>query len=219
MATITVLFGQDNLGAHKITHSPFSVGRDKTCDAMIDNAGVSRFHCKFIWDGKHFFVEDMESANGTYHHGHKIRKASIGSGDKIEIGKFTLIFKHGKDESPPSIKEEWSLGGQSEKAAVSDPMLTFKMDGRQMREKMQAMGASAGTGPRRASDVARAFASGGPGGPPSSVRSGVRRAPRSLAGRFLKLIMVLVVLGALGAAAVVCLKTAGVIDIDIGFGL
>lgn len=209
MATLAVMFGPDNLGAHKMTHSPFSVGRDATCDATIENAGISRFHCKFIWDGKHFFVEDMESANGTYHHGHKIRKANIVDGDKIQIGKFTLLFKHGKDESPPSIKEEWTLDGSSEKDVVSDPMMTFQMDGQAMKRQMEQM-KSRPAGPQRAADVARTFK-------PSAQASGVRRKRGSLIGRFFKLVVVLALLGvvALGVAAV--LQTLGVINIDLDF--
>jgi predicted component of type VI protein secretion system len=210
VATITVLFGPDNLGAHKMTHSPFTVGRDPTCGATIDNAGVSRYHCKFIWDGKHFFVEDMESANGTYHHGHKIRKASIADGDKVQIGKFTLLFKHGKDEAPPSIKEEWSLGPRSEKEAMSDPMLTFKMDGQAMRRQMEEMQTRAPAGPRRAADVARAFR-------PSAEPSGVRRPRKSLVGRLFKFVVILALLGVLALAAFAALQSLGVIDIDLNW--
>lgn len=210
MATITVMFGPDNIGAHKIMHSPFSVGRDASCDATIDNAGVSRFHCKFSWDGKHFFVEDMESANGTFHHGHKIRKVSIVDGASVQIGKFTLLFQHGKDEAPPSIKEEWSLGSDSEKKVMSDPMMTFQMDGRKMQQKMQDMRSGAPAGPQRASDVARAFK---PGGEPS----GVRRAPSSLIGRLFKFVVVLALLGVLALAAFACLKSLNVIDVDLGW--
>jgi predicted component of type VI protein secretion system len=210
VATVTVMFGPDNLGAHKVTHSPFTVGRDQSCGATIDNAGVSRFHCKFIWDGKHFFVEDMESANGTFHHGHKIRKASITDGDKVQIGKFTLLFKHSKDEAPPSIKEEWSLGPKSEKEAMSDPMMTFKMDGRAMRQQMQQMQTGGPAGPQRASDVARAFR-------PAGEPSGVHRPKRSLIGRFFKFVVVVALLGVLALAAFALLKSLGVIDIDLNW--
>ncbi len=209
MATITVMFGPDHLGAHKVTHSPFTVGRDSACGATIDNAGISRFHCQFIWDGKHFFVEDMESANGTYHHAHKIRKASIGDGDTIQIGKFTLLFKHGKDEAPPSIKDEWSLGPKGEKEAMSDPMMTFQMDGQAIRSQMEQMQSRAPAGPQRASEVARSFK-------PSGEPSGVGRAPRSLVGRLFRFIIVLGLLGVLALATLACLKSLGV-NIDLNW--
>jgi len=207
MATIAVMFGSDNLGAHKITHSPFSVGRDPTCDATIDNAGISRFHCKFIWDGKHFFVEDMESANGTFHHGHKVRKTSIADGDKIQIGKFSLIFKHGKDEALPSIREEWSLDGKAEKDAVSDPMVTFQMDGRALRRQMQDGQSPDAAGPQRASEVARSFK-------PSAKPSGVRRAGGGIAGGLVKFFVVVLLLGVVALAAFACLKSLGINPLD-----
>jgi len=212
VATIAVMFGHDNLGAHKMTHSPFSVGRDPTCDASIDNAGISRFHCKFIWDGKHFFVEDMESANGTFHHGHKVRKASITDGDKIQIGKFSLIFKHGKDEAPPSIREEWSLDGKGEKDAVSDPMVTFQMDGRALRRQMQGGPSPEAAGPQRASDVAQSFR---PASKPSAVRSGVRRAGGGVAGGLVKLVVVVLLLGVVGLAAYAVLQSLGISLADL----
>jgi len=200
MATLAIMFGPDNLGAHKMTHSPFTVGRDVSCDCTIDNAGVSRFHCKFIWDGKHFFVEDMESANGTFHHGHKIRKTSIANDDKVQIGKFTIIFRHSKDESPPSIKEGWE---ESEKAAVSDPMMTFQMDGRAMQRQMQEMGSRPPAGPQRASDVARAF-----------KPSGAKSSQGSLAGKLFKFVIALALLGVVALAAFGVLKQLGMIPDD-----
>jgi pSer/pThr/pTyr-binding forkhead associated (FHA) protein len=210
MASITVLFGSDNVGTHKIVCHPFVVGRDLSCELTIDNVGVSREHCRFLWDGKHFFVEDMGSANGTFHHGHKIRKASLGNGDKIQIGKYTLIFSETPGESPPADKGGEVVpagpGRRAEKSAASDNLLTFKMDARQLQARIAEAEARPGSAPQRAADLAKTFTGGASGA--ATVRT---RRPRSFLGSIVRLLAVTTLIAALGAAALIALKSFGLI--------
>ena len=43
--------------------------------------------------GDEVWVEDLESANGTYVNQHRIdQPVSLNSGDEVQVGKFRLVF-------------------------------------------------------------------------------------------------------------------------------
>lgn len=191
MPSVTVMFGEQKLSTHIMTHTPFVVGRESTCDIVIDNVGISREHCQFIWDGKHYYIEDLDSSNGTYHHGQRIRKAPLGTKESIQIGKHTLIFSCSPGEPPPSPKKKDAAPARKEKAApLTDGMLTFTMDARLIHQHIcKASGPQ--QVPQRASDLARSMG----GSAPASCRGG------SIGARLAKVLALLVTLGVLAGAA------------------
>ncbi len=60
------------------------------------DAGVSRKHCRIIKQGDQFFVEDLQSTNGTKLNGSFIppnQPQQIKDGDVLELGAFKVTFK------------------------------------------------------------------------------------------------------------------------------
>jgi len=204
MAQVTVVFGGQNVSTHKVSHVPFTVGRDSSNDIAIDNVGVSRNHCKVTHDGKRFYIEDAGSSNGTYHRGSKIRKAPLGDGDEVQIGKHKLVFNKGPNELAPPPKggvaaaaagQAGGAGGH-ESEAVTDGMMTFKMDARLIHQQMA--GGTSSAGPQRAAQLA-----GSMGGSSS---------PGGFFGKFIKFILVLGLLAGVGVAVLYVLKTLKIVD-------
>lgn len=171
MAMITVMLGEQTMSTHTISHHPFVAGREATCDIAIENIGVSRRHCRFVWEGGEFKVEDMRSANGTLLNGEKIAAAAeIKDGDEVKIGKYRLLFHRASGEPPPPAKEEAGsladiIEGKApdeEKPAPADDMMkTFQMRSEDIRVKA---GAAVGAPGQRASDVAGALGGDKPSG-------------------------------------------------------
>ncbi len=164
MAMVTVIFGGETLGTHTIKHHPFVVGRDAANDIQIDNIGVSRKHCQFVYADKHFNIEDLESANGTQLHGQKIRMAPVRDGDEVKMGKYVLVFHQAPGEGPPPPKDGAGPGadlaavmqgapteGPQAKAGMGDQIRTLMVDGALFQQ------AAPSAGPQRASDVASKF--------------------------------------------------------------
>lgn len=59
-------------------------------------AGVSRRHCRILQQGDQFFVEDLESTNGTRLNDQFIppkQPRLLQNGDVLELGKLKLIFR------------------------------------------------------------------------------------------------------------------------------
>ncbi|NLE02404.1 MAG: FHA domain-containing protein, partial [Fibrobacter sp.] len=56
--------------------------------------GVSRRHVKIEEDAERKLVlSDLNSLNGTYVNGKKVRKVMLSSGDKITIGKYMILYE------------------------------------------------------------------------------------------------------------------------------
>lgn len=60
--------------------SPFIIGRSSEADFTIDNAELSRKHCKVYIHQHRVFVEDLESKNGVMVDGKKIKP-----GERVEV--------------------------------------------------------------------------------------------------------------------------------------
>lgn len=74
------------------------IGREASCDVVIDDPSISRQHAKIrVLEGddkkKHFVLHDLATENGTLLNGEEIDKCELQDGDQIVIGQTKLIFK------------------------------------------------------------------------------------------------------------------------------
>jgi hypothetical protein len=169
MAMVTVMLGDQTLGSHSIAHCPFVVGRDPKGDVFIDNIGVSRQHCQFLWANGSYQVQDLGSSNGTQINGEKVAQGALKDGDEIRLGKYRLMFHQATGEPPPPSKEkkgdlanliEDVVEPEAKPAAPADGMKTFQMSADLIRA--QAGVAASATG-QRAGDLAQSMNKGGKG--------------------------------------------------------
>ena len=79
-------------GLITFTDEPFIVGRDLSANLTIGEEAVSRQHAKFERTANSFSITDMDSTNGTWVNGTKIKSQQLQSGDRIRIGG--RIFKY-----------------------------------------------------------------------------------------------------------------------------
>jgi len=69
------------------------LGRDPTCDVVIDNLGVSRKHARIFHNGDTWAVEDLGSSNGIHMSGSSVRQHNLLDDDEFGIGKYTVRFE------------------------------------------------------------------------------------------------------------------------------
>jgi pSer/pThr/pTyr-binding forkhead associated (FHA) protein len=70
------------------------IGRDKRNIICLDNPLVSGEHARIFNEGRHYFIEDLGSTNGTWVKGQKIsHKVMLEHGDPIFIGETIITFK------------------------------------------------------------------------------------------------------------------------------
>jgi hypothetical protein len=74
-----------------------TIGRDESADVVVDDPGVSRRHAevRISHDGPHLQVllRDLGSTNGTYLNGEQIGDEELREGDRVTMGRTSLIFR------------------------------------------------------------------------------------------------------------------------------
>ena len=73
------------------------LGRDDTADVILDDPGISRrpAEVRVTNDGPHqvAHLRDLGSTNGTYVNGEQVDAAPLADGDRITVGRTSVIFR------------------------------------------------------------------------------------------------------------------------------
>lgn len=90
LSQVTVLAGP-HMGAVFALTPGGIVGRDPRCDiVLLQDPRASRQHARFVLQGAEWWIEDGNSANGTYLNGERVTLHVLASGDQIVIGDSLL---------------------------------------------------------------------------------------------------------------------------------
>jgi type II secretory pathway predicted ATPase ExeA len=68
------------------------VGRTIDNDLQIDSRFVSRHHCQIITGAEGSVIEDLNSTNGIFVQGKRVRRYNLNDGDIVVIGKHELMY-------------------------------------------------------------------------------------------------------------------------------
>ncbi|MBE7465200.1 MAG: protein kinase [Planctomycetes bacterium] len=83
-----------------------TIGRQKGNHVRIDEPKASRNHARVFQKDGSYFLEDLESSNGTKVNGHKITRVTLTHGDTIHIGATRFVFEgKAKDGASTSSKD------------------------------------------------------------------------------------------------------------------
>ncbi|MFO7871577.1 MAG: FHA domain-containing protein [Kiritimatiellia bacterium] len=77
------------------------IGRAPNCEISLRESSVSRRHARVGARGEEYFVEDLDSTNGTYVNGVKVRHCVLRSNDHIYIGEAKFQFVQRKIRKHP----------------------------------------------------------------------------------------------------------------------
>lgn len=81
-----------------------SVGRLPDNNLQIDNPAVSSRHCRIVFEGQGYVVEDNNSTNGTFLNKQRVTRAQLKHGDELTIGKHTVRFEDSIDAGATTKK-------------------------------------------------------------------------------------------------------------------
>jgi pSer/pThr/pTyr-binding forkhead associated (FHA) protein len=91
-----------------------TLGRALGCTIRVPSSEVSRQHCRLRVENGIVTVEDLESVNGTFLNGQRVRDIEIvRPGDRLELGSVTFVVEY---ELRPDALER--LRAQEEHAVV-----------------------------------------------------------------------------------------------------
>lgn len=77
-----------------------SLGRRPYNHIVINNSAVSGDHAIFQYVDGNFYVEDMNSTNGTAVNGIKVKRQVLHHGDTVAVARYRLQFSDPPDEPP-----------------------------------------------------------------------------------------------------------------------
>ena len=70
-----------------------TLGRNNDNDIVLKDPYISNQHAKIILDENFYFLEDFDSANGTYLNGDRLMDAiKLRNGDRIKLGQVEFLF-------------------------------------------------------------------------------------------------------------------------------
>jgi hypothetical protein len=76
------------------------LGRDDSADIILDDPGISRRHSEIrvTNDGPHLVasIRDMGSTNGTFVNSERITSQRLSDGDRITVGRTSVIYRAGR---------------------------------------------------------------------------------------------------------------------------
>ena len=81
-----------------------TIGRAPTNSVCVPDRSVSREHCVIRAHDGRFEIQDLDSYNGTFVNGLRIRGQVLGDGDEIVAGEIVFTFSlAGLEDAPVSI--------------------------------------------------------------------------------------------------------------------
>ncbi len=101
MAKVYIKFNSAVIKEIKLEKDETTIGRKPSNDIMIDHPTISGFHAKIRKKENAFFIEDLNSTNGTFLNGKRTQSHEVKDKDQIGIAGHILEF-HSHDVSMPT---------------------------------------------------------------------------------------------------------------------
>jgi len=77
---------------HLLNKSSISIGRGHECDIRLRSSSVSRYHAVLRISHDAVIFEDMNSTNGCFVNGRRIKRQLLKDGDRVKVGAIPLRF-------------------------------------------------------------------------------------------------------------------------------
>jgi pSer/pThr/pTyr-binding forkhead associated (FHA) protein len=72
-----------------------TIGRSAGAEFVLDAPLVSRLHCQLSATADGLQVKDLDSTNGTFVNGKRIKTAALNAGDRLKVGRVELLVARG----------------------------------------------------------------------------------------------------------------------------
>lgn len=107
----------------------FVIGRSGFCDIVLNKRSISREHARIFERGGSFYLEDLDSVNGTFLNGHRIHEAvRLKEGDRINLYDVPIVFSSFDDQKTPSSGTIRAFNGAANVEANVNVELRSRLD-------------------------------------------------------------------------------------------
>ena len=102
MAHLVIMVGKKHERTIELDVPRLIIGRGDEAGLQLQNEVVSRQHCAVESEGTRHILVDLESTSGTFVGGERVKRAvTLQHGDRIELGKHTLVYERSTVEIQP----------------------------------------------------------------------------------------------------------------------
>jgi len=77
------------------------IGRGSLCRVQLQIENTSRLHARITFRDEEYYIEDLESTNGTFVNGIQVQKCLLRNNDQIQIGDAKILFMEDKIRKKP----------------------------------------------------------------------------------------------------------------------
>jgi hypothetical protein len=122
-AELPVLIGQTGPlnGQRWVIDGEITLGRDASCDIVISDRQVSRFHARITSTGDGLLLEDLGSKNGTFHNGDRLEEPVVLSdGDLLQVSLAQHFVFLSSDATVPLEMDNLPEKGEAKKRLYLD---------------------------------------------------------------------------------------------------
>lgn len=138
MPILRLSFGDSVLKEVPLGANPATIGRSPQGDIFIDNPAVSFHHARVYSQAGVYYVEDLDSLNGTFLNGVRVTQAPLTYGDVITVGKHSVRFARdvpGASTQAPAPQEASAPLSDEEAIKLTGTMV---LDTKKRRELQEA---------------------------------------------------------------------------------
>lgn len=94
MASLVTVKGPNPGQSFSLHGDTTSIGRQPDVDVYLESLAVSRQHARILRQNGSFFIEDLDSSNGTYVNGEKLQqRRPLTEHDMVQIGPYWLALR------------------------------------------------------------------------------------------------------------------------------
>lgn len=95
--TLQALNGANSGKKVELQKDKIRLGRHPDCEVVVDLNAVSRFHAHLLLEAGGYYIEDLQSRNGTFVNGNKIEgKQLLADNDRVKICDMLFVYRTGE---------------------------------------------------------------------------------------------------------------------------
>jgi type II secretory pathway predicted ATPase ExeA len=117
-ARLLVTSGGQLLAEIALRRARLVLGRDETCDIRLDGAYVSRYQNLFMETPSGWLLIDLNSTNGSFVNGRRVREHRLRDGDLVAVGQYQLRFA-GAETAEAAAAAAAAAESKADETAVS----------------------------------------------------------------------------------------------------
>ena len=106
LARVEVLFRDEFVAELNLPFGAAIIGRTPENDLQIRSKFISRHHAQIMSDAQQSVLEDLNSTNGVYVKGKRVKHHELKDGDIIQLGEHKLLYRDLRRSLVPVVDDE-----------------------------------------------------------------------------------------------------------------